>query len=146
MNQLVADNAICLLGLNYKGHDASASLVVDGEVLFSTAEERFDRQKKSRAFPMRAIDHSLEFAGIPVERLDGIAYYMDPEVMFEERVKHYLGRHYPKCLPIFEDTLNAALAEREVEGEVREFLGFDAAVGGPGGLPRTGVTLARHAK
>ncbi len=121
----IGESSICLLGLNYIGHDASASLVVDGEVVFSAPEERFDREKKSRAFPRGSMDACLSYAGLSVERLDGIAYYMDPEEMFRERVIHHFGRYYPKTVPIFEPTLDAALAERKVEQEVRELLSFD---------------------
>lgn len=118
------ENSTFLLGINYKGHDASASLVVDGKVVFSASEERFDRKKKSRAFPRKTIDACLDYAGISPQRLNGIAYYMDPREMFDHRVMHYLGRYYPKCLPIFEDTLNAALEEKNVEKEVRTLLKF----------------------
>ena len=121
----VGDSSICLLGLNFIGHDASASLVVDGEVVFSAPEERFDRQKKSRAFPTNAIEACLSYAGLSVDRLNGICYYMQPQEMFEERVIHYLGRYYPKSVPIFESTLNAALAHRRAEETIREALQFE---------------------
>ena len=38
-------NDTYILGLNYIGHDASASLIRNGEVLASVMEERFSRQK-----------------------------------------------------------------------------------------------------
>src|SRR3989338_8670800 len=119
------ESSIYILGINYKGHDASASLVADGEVVFSASEERFNREKKSRKFPKKAIDACLSYAGINIGGLNAIAYYMDPREVFEKRVMHYLGQYYPKSLGIFEDTLNAALEEKNVEKEVREFLQFD---------------------
>ena len=40
-----------ILGLHFVGHDASASLIKDGEVIASVMEERFSGIKKDRSFP-----------------------------------------------------------------------------------------------
>ena len=113
-----------ILGLNYIGHDASASLLCNGEVLSSVMEERFSRQKHDRSFPAQSIQYCLNQAGIAVDELEAICYYMEPKEHFEQRVIHHLGRYYPKSAPLFPDMLGRALKVNNVEKEIRERLGY----------------------
>lgn len=66
-----------ILGIGSHNHDASASLIIDGEIVFSAAEERFDRVKHSSGFPIRAVEAALRYAGIGINQVNAIAYYMD---------------------------------------------------------------------
>ena len=52
-----------VLGLHI-GHDASASLVVDGEIVAAIGEERLSRTKQHYGFPFEAIGKVLEIAGL----------------------------------------------------------------------------------
>jgi carbamoyltransferase len=113
-----------ILGLNYIGHDASASLLRNGEVLASVMEERFSRQKHDRSFPMQAIQYCLKHAGISVSDLEEICYYMEPKEHFNQRVIHHLGRYYPKSVPLFPDMLTRALKVNNAEREIRERLNY----------------------
>jgi carbamoyltransferase len=68
-----------LLGLHVTGSQASAALLLDGEVMCAAAEERFNRVKHSRDFPMNAIRFCLDQAGLSsIEELDGIAVSWNP--------------------------------------------------------------------
>jgi len=113
-----------ILGLNYIGHDASASLVKGGELLASVMEERFTREKHSRDFPINAIQYCLDSSGITMEDIDVVAYYMDPVEHFQQRVVHHLGKYYPRSVPLFPDMLNRALKVNNVEQEIRDRLKF----------------------
>ena len=55
------------------GHDSSASLVIDGEIIADVAEERFSRIKNDTSFPLKAIEFCLKQGGITPEQLDVIA-------------------------------------------------------------------------
>ncbi|MDA9703201.1 hypothetical protein N9U70_01565, partial [Paracoccaceae bacterium] len=57
-------NSFCVLGLEYGGHDTSASILVDGEIVAACEQERFDLKKHSRAFPHAAINECLKIAGM----------------------------------------------------------------------------------
>ncbi|QIS12698.1 carbamoyltransferase N-terminal domain-containing protein [Nocardia arthritidis] len=46
------------------GHDASAALVIDGELVAAVEEERLSRVTTTSDIPKNAIDWCLEFAGI----------------------------------------------------------------------------------
>jgi carbamoyltransferase len=48
-----------ILGFN-SGHDASACLLVDGEIVAMAAEERFTRIKHDSGFPAAAIGFCLD--------------------------------------------------------------------------------------
>jgi carbamoyltransferase len=54
-----------ILGLNAYHGDASAALVVDGELVAAAEEERFNRVKHSAGFPKQAAAWCLAQAGLP---------------------------------------------------------------------------------
>jgi carbamoyltransferase len=60
-----------------QGHDAAATLVVDGEVVAAAAEERFDLRKHSAKFPIGAIGYCLAEAGLQIGDIDEIAHAFD---------------------------------------------------------------------
>ena len=60
-----------------QGHDAAAALVVDGEVVAAAAEERFNREKHSARFPLRAIEYCLAEADLALEDVDELAHGFD---------------------------------------------------------------------
>ncbi|GGO10206.1 nodulation protein NolNO [Microbispora rosea subsp. aerata] len=55
------------------GHDAGASLLVDGKLVAAVEEERLNRQKKTSDFPLNAVRWCLEFAGVKFSDIDLIA-------------------------------------------------------------------------
>ncbi len=61
-----------VLGIS-DNHDASAVLLVDGQVVAAVSEERLDRVKNSGAFPARSIDCVLRLAGVDPRDVDAIA-------------------------------------------------------------------------
>lgn len=86
-----------ILGLNAFGHDAAAVLLRDGEVVFASSEERFDRSRHSAAFPRRAIDAALAHAGLAPGEVDAIAFpWM--RSMARWRKARYVLRHLPRSL------------------------------------------------
>jgi carbamoyltransferase len=75
-----------VLGVNAVFHDPAAALVVDGEIVAATEEERFSRRKHGKqpvAFstwelPEQAARWCLEHAGVEPAELDAVAYSYDP--------------------------------------------------------------------
>lgn len=63
-----------VLGLSPLDKDASASLVVDGEVVFAAGEERFSRRKQHAGFPTAAVQAALHHAGLSPADVDVVAY------------------------------------------------------------------------
>ncbi len=49
-----------ILGIQFGGHDTSAALMINGELVAACEQERLDLQKHSRAFPIDAINECLK--------------------------------------------------------------------------------------
>jgi len=68
-----------VLGLSYGFHDASAALVVDGDLVAVATEERLTRQKHDAYFPQFAIQSCLDRAQLKLSQIDRVAYYESTE-------------------------------------------------------------------
>lgn len=72
-----------LFPLGYFGHDASAALIKDGEMIACASEERFTRMKFSlnllgnTMLPCNAINYCLREAGITMKDVDVVAHYCE---------------------------------------------------------------------
>ena len=60
-----------------QGHDSAAVVIVDGEIVAGTAEERLNRKKHSADFPIGAIRYCLDKANLRIEEIDEIAHGFD---------------------------------------------------------------------
>jgi len=63
-------------------HDSAAAVVVDGEIIASAEEERFNRVRHSRGNPKLAIDYCLKEAGLTLKDIDVIAIANNPYAPF----------------------------------------------------------------
>ncbi len=61
-----------ILGLNIEEY-CSAALMVDGQVVAASAEERFLRRKNWSGFPINAVKYCLEAAGLTLDDIDHVA-------------------------------------------------------------------------
>ena len=100
-----------VLGVSYGYHDASAALVVDGEVVSAAAEERFTRQKHDANFPAFAVDHCLRDAGVSPADLDEVAFHEDPHAKFS-RVLCAAVAPYPASRLEFVNSMKAWLGRK----------------------------------
>ena len=80
-----AEKVRYVLGIHF-GHDSSCSLVKDGKVIASVAEERFTQSKHYSLPPIRALSYCLKSAGITMKDVDlvvfpSIARLMELEVL-----------------------------------------------------------------
>jgi carbamoyltransferase len=63
-----------ILGINCFSHDTAAALLQDGRPVAFIEEERFNREKHTKAFPDEAIRFCLETAGLSINDLDVVAF------------------------------------------------------------------------
>lgn len=78
-----------VLGVNAVFHDPAAALVVDGQVVAATEEERFTRRKHGKEavpfstweVPEHAARWCLQHAGVGAEELDAVTYSYDPALV-----------------------------------------------------------------
>ena len=67
-----------VLGISSEVWISSAALIEDGRIVAGAAEERFNRQKMSSAFPDQAIAYCLKEAGCTLDSIDHIAVAWNP--------------------------------------------------------------------
>lgn len=63
-----------ILGVSPLDKDATASLMINGKVVFASGEERYSRVKQQSGFPKKAIEAALEHAGITMDDVHVVAY------------------------------------------------------------------------
>jgi carbamoyltransferase len=99
-------------------HDAAAALVIDGEVVAAAEEERFDRVKRSGAFPMRAIEHCLREVGIAsCDQLDLVCYYHSHARMFDRAIVDENAPGMPRwARPLFAAGIHGLRLARRIAG------------------------------
>ena len=79
-----------VLGINTYHGDASAALIVDGQLVAAVEEERFTRLKHDTSFPHRSIRYCLETASLGPEDIDHFALSRNPRANLGRRVVHAL--------------------------------------------------------
>ena len=67
-----------ILGINIASHDTSASLIIDGKLICAFEEERFNKEKHTKAFPINAINECLKVSKNKINSIDYIAVSTDP--------------------------------------------------------------------
>jgi carbamoyltransferase len=80
-----------ILGLNMFHADASAAVVLDGEVKFAIAEERLNRHKHFGGFPARAVKACLDAVGAKVSDVEHVAVGQDSDANLAKKVRYALA-------------------------------------------------------
>jgi carbamoyltransferase len=89
-----------ILGISCFYHDSAACVVKDGVVAAASQEERFNREKYSQDFPIRAINDCLQRSGMTIYDVDHIAFYEKPMLKFQRVLLSHL-RSFPMSLGNF---------------------------------------------
>ena len=71
-------DSFIVLGINYGGHDTSAVLMCNGELIAACEQERYTLDKHSRRFPIEAIEDCFRLGGIRISDVDELAYSFQP--------------------------------------------------------------------
>lgn len=93
-----------ILGISCFYHDAAAALLVDGQLVAASEEERFTRKKHDSSFPEQAINFCLNYAGMTVNDLDYVVFYEKPLVKFE-RILQTTMATFPKSWGVFRESM-----------------------------------------
>ena len=80
-----------ILGLNMFHADASAAIVLDGEVKFAVAEERLNRRKHFGGFPALAIKACLDAVGADISEIEHVAVGQDSDANLAKKVQYALA-------------------------------------------------------
>src|SRR6266487_2365634 len=63
-----------ILGINCFSHDTAAALLQDGRPVAFVEEERFNREKHTKAFPDHAIEYCLRTGGVSMDDVQVVAF------------------------------------------------------------------------
>src|SRR5215469_18595545 len=80
-----------ILGLNMFHADASAAMVVDGEVKFAVAEERLNRRKHFGGFPALAIKACLDAVGAKISDVEHVSVGQDTDANLAKKLRYALA-------------------------------------------------------
>jgi carbamoyltransferase len=80
-----------ILGLNMFHADASAAIVLDGEVKFAIAEERLNRRKHFGGFPALAVKACLDAVGAKISDVEHVAVGQDSDANLSRKVRYALA-------------------------------------------------------
>jgi len=80
-----------ILGLNMFHADASAAIVLDGEVKFAIAEERLNRHKHFGGFPALAVKACLDAVGANISDIEHVAVGQDSDANLAKKVQYALS-------------------------------------------------------
>ncbi len=80
-----------ILGLNMFHADASAAIVLDGEVKFAIAEERLNRHKHFGGFPALAVRACLDAVGAKISDVEHVAVGQDSDANLAKKVQYALA-------------------------------------------------------
>jgi len=75
-----------VLGINAYHGDASAAILVDGELVAAVEEERFTRIKHTAGFPAHAVRYCLQAAGVTIQEVDHIAIPRNPRARLVQKL------------------------------------------------------------
>ena len=107
-----------ILGINAYHGDASAALVVDGQLVAAVEEERFNRIKHWAGFPAESIRWCLEAGGIKPADLDHVGISFDPRANRAKRLGFVL-----KNRPSFSAILDRLKRQGKTLGLEEQFAG-----------------------
>ncbi len=101
-----------ILGINHWFHDSSACLLIDGKLSIALEEERFSRDKHTRAFPEQAVRECLRFAGITANDVDHVAVSIKPMHRWAQKSLYALRAPH-KAMPFLRHELvNGLMKQR----------------------------------
>ena len=89
-----------ILGLNAIGFNTSASLIINSKIIGAIEEERLNREKRTRKFPILSIKYLLNQNKINLQDLDCICVSWNPFINLEKYQKNFNEniRHIPEIL------------------------------------------------
>ena len=114
-----------ILGVNYGGHDCAAALMINGKLVASCEEERFNLEKHTRKFPSNAINECLKIAGIGKNDVTRIAVGYDQKKLIRERFLNLAIKDEKYIDPLIRD-INLVKWVYGIDKEIKKFIGNHA--------------------
>ncbi len=114
-----------ILGINAYHGDASAVLLVDGQLAAAVEEERFRRIKHWAGFPEESIRACLKISGISPKEIDAFAISRNPQANALRKALYTLSTHPGTSL--LRDRLRNAYRVQQISPLIARTLGLEPA-------------------
>ena len=112
-----------ILGLNAFHGDSAACLVVDGQLICAAEEERFRRIKHWAGFPSESIKCCLSMSGLPIEKIDHIAFNRNPNANLLKKALFAFSKR--PSFSAVRDRLKNAAKIKDIKPELAKALNID---------------------
>jgi carbamoyltransferase len=112
-----------IIGINAFHADSSAALLKDGEVIYATEEERFERIKHWAGLPLKSIDFCLNAEGISIHDIDSICIGRDPKAKLINKIKYLLKRP-SSALGMFKQRFSNRNDLTSLEDQIKNHFGY----------------------
>ena len=80
-----------VLGISAFYHDSAACIILEGEIVAATQEERFTRKKHDSNYPKNSIDFVLNYCNLKLSEVDQIVFFEKPFLKFERLLETYVA-------------------------------------------------------
>lgn len=112
-----------VLGINAFHGDASAVVLVDGELKAAVEEERFERVKHWAGFPKRSVQYCLDHIGARIEDVDHIAIGRNTRAHLLDKILYVMKKR--PSVDFIKDRAQNMLRVRNPKNELAAALGVD---------------------
>lgn len=104
-----------ILGINWGGHDTSAAIMVDGQLIAACEEERYIGEKHTRRFPINAINDCLQITDVTMSDVSIVSFAYKPKLLL-----NHSGpiRSMRRDLPTEEEFIEELRSQTGYNGEV----------------------------
>ena len=112
-----------IIGINAFHADSSAALLKNGEVIYATEEERFERIKHWAGLPLKSIKFCLEAEGINIKDIDSICIGRDPKAKLFNKLA-YLAKRPKSAIGMFQQRFSNRNDLGNIENEISLYFGY----------------------
>lgn len=111
-----------IIGINAYHADSSAALLKNGEVIYATEEERFERIKHWAGLPLKSIKYCLDAEGISIQDIDSICIGRDPKAKLFNKLA-YLAKRPKSAIGMFQQRFSNRNDLGNIENEISSYFG-----------------------
>lgn len=111
-----------IIGINAYHADSSSALLKNGEVIYATEEERFERIKHWAGLPLKSIKYCLDAEGISIQDIDSICIGRDPKAKLFNKLA-YLAKRPKSAIGMFQQRFSNRNDLGNIENEISSYFG-----------------------
>ena len=112
-----------ILGINYGGHDTTACIISKGKILAACEQERYDKIKHSRNFPIDAVNDCLKISELNISDIDIVSYGLDIKAKINNLYLKPIIQE-PARINLFFQDIKKLYENENIEKYIRKKLNF----------------------